>query len=192
MAQELLKRLETAIANNHKQTYINTIFDFTDNDILSLTEDEINTIFTSSQKINIGNIGELFDSITNEGYFCLNNALNGINELNNALMCRFYFGLYINLFQIKNEKYASALMHQGVAYTLLSNLGVNSLSNLESAIELHKIARGIFVPDSPDHASAMLNEATARQILAEMGVASKINLESGIELCKTASVMSTA
>ncbi|NOR49199.1 MAG: hypothetical protein GQ533_14350 [Methanosarcinaceae archaeon] len=67
MTQELLKKLETAIANNHKQAYIDTIFDFTDNDILSLTEDEINIIFALSRKINIGNIGEFFNYITDEG-----------------------------------------------------------------------------------------------------------------------------
>jgi len=184
MTQELLKKLETAITNNHKQAYIDTIFNFTDDDIFSLTEDEINIIFALSRKINIENIGEFFDCITNEGGFCLKNALGGVNELNNALLCRFYFGLYINLFQEKNEQYASILMQQGVAYTLLSDLGVSSRSNLESAIELYKTARAIFEPETPSHAGAMMNEANARQRLADIGVESKENLESAKTLYK--------
>ena len=134
----LLGKLETCIQNNDTKTFIDSIFDLTDGDIISLTDNEVNRIFSISNQINMENVNEFFEYIENEGIYCLSNATNGFDELNNALLGRFYFGLYINLLKKNDEKLASSMFHKGMACTLLSNLGVNTQTNLEMSVGLYK------------------------------------------------------
>ena len=180
----LLGKLETCIPNNDTKTFIDSIFDFTDADIIPLTDDEANRIFSISKQINIENGNRIYKYLERKGVYCLNNANSGVDELNNALLGKFYFGLYINLINRCDEKLALALLNKGVACSILSNLGVNTQANLEISIELYKSAQEIFSHDSTYYATALMNEATARQTFAEMGVKAQKNLKIAIRLYK--------
>ena len=182
----LLGKLEACVPNNDTKTFINSIFDLTDEDIISLTDDEVNRIFSVSKQINMKNVDEFFSHLESQGGYCLNNATNGVNELNNALLGKYYFGIYVNLLKKSDEKLASAMLHKGVACSILSDLGISAQSNLETSVKLYKEAQDIFQKNSTEYAGALMNEASARQTLAERGGQTQENLKSAVRLYREA------
>ncbi|TFH38824.1 MAG: hypothetical protein E4G94_11785, partial [ANME-2 cluster archaeon] len=184
--EAFIEKLENAFEKGDKKTFIDLIFDLSDDEIVSLKDDDLNRIFKLSNLANIGNVDELSGFFENEGVNYLDNALQGLNEFNNAFLAKWYFGLYLSLFPEKNEQYASALLHKAVACSLLSDYGRNPKINLIEAIKLYKAAQQIFQDGSADYARALMNEANARQTLAERGSEPQQNLQEAIKLYKAA------
>ena len=178
----LLGKLETCIPNNDTKRFIDSIFDLTDEDIISLTEEELNRVFSISKQINMENVDEFFEYLEDEGDYCLNNSRNGIDEFNNAILGKFYSGLYIILSKKRDEKLGLALLNKGFACHLLSYFGVETIANIEISLKLYKEAQEIFPKDSTDYARVLIYEANTRLRLAKMGVQTHENLEKVIKL----------
>ena len=194
----LLGKLETCIPNNDTKLFIDSIFDFSDEDIVSLTEEELNRIFSISKQINMENVDEFYEYLWDEGDLFLEKAVNGLDELNNSLLSRFYFGLYISLFKENNKKlsstkifheyidYANAAVNTGIARVLIAEKGVEVYNNLKYSIQLFQIAKKTLPSNSIDCARAEMNEGIARSDLADIGVDEYKNLKYSIRLHKRA------
>lgn len=81
-----IEKLKNAISDNDNKTFIDLIFDLSDDEIVSLKDDDLNRILEFCKQINVGHLDELFGFLENEGHNCINNALNGLNEFNNAFL----------------------------------------------------------------------------------------------------------
>ena len=64
------------------------------------------------------------------------NALKGIDELNNSLLSKFYYSLFISLCETNKENVKSALGNNAAAYFKLAEMGIDSRGNLETAARL--------------------------------------------------------
>lgn len=182
--EAFLHQLESSIANNDKKLFIDIIFDLPTDVIVSFTQEQFSHIISISNLISLQQVDELFDFLESEGTFFLKNALNGIDELDNSFLSKFYYNLYVSLCKNNKWKVKRVLVDYAIACNKLAELGVNSKENLEIAICLYEKAKEILLNTSADYAIVLINESNARTILAEMGVNSRKNLEVAIHLCK--------
>ena len=182
----LVEKLEAAVINKDKKAFINIIFDFTVDDIIALNDNEFDRILYISNELKIENVDEFFEYLQDEGSFNLDNAMNGVNEFNSILICRFYYELYIHLWMKHDIKFASALSNGGIAYSLLSEMGTNAVFNLKTAMHLFQDAQKIFPQTSTSYASTAMNEGNTRLRLAERGVDTEENLNVAVKLYQDA------
>src|SRR5659263_236419 len=182
----LVEKLEAAVINKDKKAFINIIFDFTVDDIIALNDNEFDRILYISNELKIENVDEFFEYLQDEGSFNLDNAMNGVNEFNSILICRFYYELYIHLWMKHDIKFASALSNGGIAYSLLSEMGTNAVFNLKTAMHLFQDAQKIFPQTSTSYASTAMNEGNTRLRLAERGVDTEENLNTAVKLYQVA------
>src|SRR5659263_206541 len=182
----LVEKLEAAVINKDKKAFINIIFDFTVDDIIALNDNEFDRILYISNELKIENVDEFFEYLQDEGSFNLDNAMNGVNEFNSILICRFYYELYIHLWMKHDIKLASALSNGGIAYSLLSEMGTNAVFNLKTAMHLFQDAQKIFPQTSTSYASTAMNEGNTRLRLAERGVDTEENLNVAVKLYQDA------
>ena len=182
----LVEKLEAAVINKDKKAFINIIFDFTVDDIIALNDNEFDRILYISNELKIENVDEFFEYLQDEGSFNLDNAMNGVNEFNSILICRFYYELYIHLWMKHDIKFASALSNGGIAYSLLSEMGTNAVFNLKTAMHLFQDAQKIFPQTSTSYASTAMNEGNTRLRLAERGVDTEENLNTAVKLYQDA------
>ncbi|MCQ1537228.1 hypothetical protein FTO70_16405, partial [Methanosarcina sp. KYL-1] len=180
--EAFLHQLESAVTNNDKNLFIETIFDLPADVIVGFTKEEFSHIISISGLINLQQVDELFDFLENEGFFFLEKVSEGINELNNSLLGRFYYSLFISLSGNNKERVKSALINNAVACCKLAEMSVDSRANLETAVYLCDEAQKIFPKTGSDYAYALVNEGNARKALAEMGVGSIANLEKAVVL----------
>ena len=168
-------KLETCIPNNDTKTFIDSIFDLTDEDIVSLSNNEINRIFSISKQINMENTDKFFEYLDEKGHYFFKKSQIGLDEINNNnIICIFYFGLYTNLCCVENDKLATILYHMGEA--------CYRLSYFENAIILFEEAKEIFLPDSQQYLDVLLGEGITRQSLANNGIEPQKNLEIAIKI----------
>ncbi len=69
-----LDKLSEAVRNGDNSSFINTIFDFLDEDIIELTEEEFEDILKYSTKIKIDGVKEFFDFLFEEGLRAIQNS----------------------------------------------------------------------------------------------------------------------
>ncbi len=180
--QAFLSQLESAVKNNDKSLFIETIFDLPFSIIVSFTEDETSKILYLSKKVNLQNVHELFTFLNNEGLFFQQNALEGVDELNNFLLSKFYFNLCICFFSGKEDKIKFVLEEAVISYCRLAEIGVESRNNFEKAISLCIESRELFPHKSANYAEALMHEGNARQGLADMDVDAEYNLKKALSL----------
>jgi hypothetical protein len=178
--EAFLRQLECSIANKDKRMFIETVFDLPADVIVGFTQEEFSHVLNISRQIDIHDVEDLFSFLLSEGAFYQKNVKNGIDELNNSLLSRFYYSLFISLSGNDKQKLKYALITNSLVCLKLSALGVDSRENLETVIRFSIDARRIFSKTSIDYAVALVNEGSARQSLAEMGIDSKKNFENSI------------
>lgn len=180
--EALFHQLESSIANNDKKLFIDIIFDLPADVIVGFTKEEFSQVLSISRQIDLHNVDDLFSFLLSEGAFYLKKVLDGIDELNNSFLSRFYYSLFISLSGNDKQKLKYALINSTFAYFKLAELGVDSRENLETVICFSRDARRIFSKTSTDYAVALVNEGSARKTLAEMGIDSRENFENSIRL----------
>jgi tetratricopeptide (TPR) repeat protein len=184
--EAFLHQLESAVTKNDKKVFIETIFDLPPDVVVGITEEEFSRVISLSRLVSLQQVDELFNFLEDEGLFFLQKVLEGNDELNNSLIGRFYYSLFISLAGNNKQRAKSALINNAVACCKLAEIGVDSKENLETAIRLYRDAQEIFPKKSADYALALMNEGPARKTLAEIGVDSKENLEIAIRLYRDA------
>lgn len=81
----------------------------------------------------------------------------------------------------ESEGYGGALINKATALSDLAELGVNSIENLQLAVETYDKALKTLHPESPIYGVALMNKAVALGILAELGVNPVENLRLAVE-----------
>jgi hypothetical protein len=184
--EAFLLQLEYVITNNDKKAFIETIFDLPVDIIVGITEEEFSHVISLSKLINLQQVDELFYFLENEGRFFLEKTFEGKDELNNSLISRFYYSLFISLAGNNKKRIKSALIDNAVACCKIAEMGINSKENIQIAVRLCRDAQEILSKTSSDYARALINEGNARKTLAEMGINSKENLETAVKLHRDA------
>jgi hypothetical protein len=184
--EAFLRQLEYAVANSDKKLFLDTVFDLPADVIVGFTEEEFSRIVTTSKQINLFDVDELFDFLNLEGLISLKNALDGVNELNNFLLSRFYYSLSISLVGNNIQVLTPALLNSSLACCKLAEMGIGRRENLGRALHFCGIAKKILPKESVDYAGAFSTEGLARLRLGEMGIANRENFEAVIFCCDTA------
>ena len=166
--------------------FAQTIYELPADVIVGFTKEELSRITYFSKLFNSQKMDRLFNFLKIRGSYFQKSALNGINELNNYLISKFYFSVCISLSENNKEKIKNILVDNAIACCTLAEMGINSRENLETAIRFYETAQEIFPKTSVDYASVLMNEGVSRSILASMGVDSRRNLETAIRLYWTA------
>ena len=180
--EAFLHQLESSLANSDKKLFAKTIYDLPADVIVGFTKEEFSRIIYISHHFSSPKVDRLFHFLEKNGSSSLNNALKGIDELNNSLLSKFYYSLCISLSENNKEKVKRALVNNAIACDKLAKMGIDSRENLETAVSLCGKARQIYPQKSADYARALGNEGIARLSLAEMGIDSRENLETAVSL----------
>jgi len=93
--EAFLRQLESAVANNDKKLFIDTIFDLPADVILSFSKDEFLRIMNVSSQIYLDDADELFGFLDKNGLFFIQNGLNEVDEFNDFTISKFYYNLLI-------------------------------------------------------------------------------------------------
>jgi tetratricopeptide (TPR) repeat protein len=199
-----IAKLETAVLNKDKKSFIDLIFNLSQDNIVNFTQDKFSHIMEICRCIDISDIDELFDFLKNESDFFWGNALEWSrtlprdeddkvvrddnnplawnNSLTNYLLCKFYFSLIISLFDNDKEKTKVALVYNPIACGTLAEMNIDTSENLKDTVHFCNKAKDIFKTNIPVFVGILLNEGTARSRLAEMNINREENLKEVVNL----------
>jgi hypothetical protein len=178
--EAFLHQLESAVTNNDKKSFTKIIYDLPADVVVGFTKEEFLRVIYSSHQFSTQKMDRLYNFLENKGQISLKAALNGVDELNNCLLSKFYYSLYISLSENNKEKIIRVLIKNTVACGKLAEMGIDCKENFETVVSLCSKARQIYPPKSADYAGALMNEGIARSKLADLDVDSKENLEVAI------------
>ena len=108
--EAFLHQLESSIANNDKKLFAKTISDLPADVIVGFTKEEFSRIIYISHQFSSQKMDRLFNFLEIKGLFFLKNALKGVDELNNYLLSKFYYSLYVSLSENNKEKVKRVLV----------------------------------------------------------------------------------
>ncbi len=180
--EAFLHQLESSAINKDKRLFAKTIYNLPADVIVGFTKEEFSRIIYISHQFSSQKMDRLCNFLEIKGSSFLKNALKGINELNNSLLSKFYYSIFISLCETDKEKVKIALGNNAIVCIMLAEMGVDSKENLEIAICSCRTAQEIFPKTSVNYISVLTNEGNARVRLAEMGIASREHLETAIHL----------
>ena len=181
--EAFLRQLESSAANNNKNLFAKSIYILPADVIVGFTKEEFSRIIYITHQFSSPKMDKLSNFLEIKGLFFLKNALKEVDELNNCLLSKFYYSLYVSISENNIEDVKRVLVKNAVACGKLAEMGIDSRENIETAIRLCGDARKIFSKTSVDYALALMNESNARKILAEMDIDNRENLETAISLC---------
>ncbi|AKB32427.1 hypothetical protein MSSIH_1737 [Methanosarcina siciliae HI350] len=180
--EAFLHQLESAVTNNDKRLFAKTIYDLPADVIVGFTKEEFSRIIYISHHFSSQKTDRLSNFLEIKGLFFLKNALKGVDELNNFLLSKFYFSLFVSLSENDNEKVKRVLFNTVAACVNLAEMGIDITENLEITVRLCEVAKEMFHKTSTGYFTALISEGDARQKLSEIGVNSMENIEIAIQL----------
>lgn len=176
-----LNKLKDSVIKRDKRSFIGSIYDFSEEDIIRLTEQEFKEIQECCTKIKLNELKDLLYFLLDEGILVLSNS-EIERDKENALVGRFYLSIFLKLY-LENDKYtAIAKINLGFALGKLVDLGIEQKKNLEESIKLCTEAKTIFPKGSSNYANATTNQGIDYLTLAKLGIDSKKNLEQSKKL----------
>lgn len=176
-----IDKLIDTVVKGDKSYFIHCIHDFSEEDIIGLTDQEFEKILEYCAKIKIKGVDEFFEILIFEGNQALENSrIDQIKE--NALKARFYLSILLVLYSKRDSFFAAAMESIGITYTQFAEFGIEPEKNLERSIKSFKEARKIFQKNTLDYARATRNLGGSYGRLAEFGVDPKKNLGIAIKL----------
>ena len=154
-------------------------------DVLKLSEDEYQEIMSFAQQMEMeGFIRD--DSFFEFLYYIAHEYLKLAERgwkgevRQSAFLSLFYNSLFLNLCPIRNEIFASSLMHKGFSLRILAEQGVNTIKNLEESLKCYDEAEPIRKSTQLSYAGLLLNKGVSLSRLAEQGVNTIENLKESI------------
>ena len=176
-----IDQLRDAVINSDQSSFIHIIHDFSEDDIIRLTEGQFEEVLKCCAKIKLNRIKEFSNFLHEEGLQAIvNSDTDKVKE--NALIARFYLSLVLTMYSKHDEYFANITMHLGLSYLKLAEFGVEPITNLEASIKLQQEVRDILPKESLDYAGATLNLGNAYENLARLGIEPLDNLEESIKL----------
>ena len=176
-----IDNLRDAAIKRDKSSFIDSIFDFSEEDIVRLTEHEFKNVLKYCAMIKLKRVNELLCFIFDEGLRALDDSEIKRDKENNVIS-RFYFSIFLNLHLEHDDYFARAAGNLGYTLTKLAHLGMNPINNVKESIKLHQETRKIFPENSLSYADSILAQGYAHIILGELGVYPKNNFEKSIRL----------
>lgn len=183
-----IDKLRDSIISADKNNFIDSIFDFSEEDIIGLTEQEFKEIIESSSKIKLDGIEEFFKFLFDEG----THALNPENEYikMNILISRFYLSIFLALYSKQDRNYAIVAVDLGRVHRMLAEIGVDPKKNIGLAIKFHQEVRKKFRRKDLEYIAATSNLGIDLNMLADLGVDPEKNLIDSIKLQEEACALS--
>lgn len=186
--EAFLNQLEYSIATNDKRLFAKNIYDLPADVIVGFTREEfsrviyISHLFGSQEMNELCNLNELCNFLKARGSVSIKKALNGIDELNNFFLGKFYCSMYLSLSECEIEKAKYIFIDYATACGKLAEMNIDSEENFELAISFYGKSQQLFPKDSLFYARALMDEGNIRVILAEIGIDSINNLKIAIRL----------
>ena len=165
MIKSFPDQLESAVTNNDKKLFIDTIFDLPADVILSFSKDEFLRIMNVSSQIYLDDADELFGFLDKNGLFFIQNGLNEVDEFNNFTISKFYYNLLIALAGYNTQRVKFAYIYGATACCNLANMNFDVIENLKLGISLYQLSQEIFLVANEFYNSALMNEGIARSAI---------------------------
>ena len=163
-----LNRLKDVAIRQDKRGFINAIYDFTEEDIIRLTEQEFDDAQEYCTKIKLDGVDEFFAFLYEE---LLQHVADG-TEYNKEelLIIRFYLTIIL-ITQSEYDEYSSSIaINLGNVHQELAELGINAEKNIRKSIELCKYTREIEPEKSKKCMVATTNMGVSYVRLADIGI----------------------
>lgn len=174
-------KLRESIIKRDKRGFINSIHDFSEEDIIGLTEQEFEEIQESCTKMKLDGVEDFFDFLSREGVQKIENSeFEHVAE--NLLIARFYLTIYIRLRSGHDRYSAVNAIILGSVLQKLVELGIEPEKNLKQSIELHQDIRRHFPEKSIEYIGATTNLGIDYVFLADFGFDPEKNLKESIKL----------
>jgi hypothetical protein len=180
-----ISKLKDSVNKRDRIAFIDIIHDFSDDDIIRLTEQDFEEIVRCCSKIKLAGIEEFLIFLFYEGVRALKNSEKDFMK-ENTIIGRFYFSIFLNLILKSDINFAGATMNLGIVHLYLGELGIEPEKNLKKSIELQKEAKKMFPKNSMDYGNINVNQGIAHIRLAELGIEPEKNLRESIKLQKEA------
>ncbi len=180
--ESFLHQFELSLTNRNKRFFAKIIYNLPADVIVGFTKEEFSRIICISHHFRLQKMDKLSNFLEDKGLFSLKKALKGIDELNNYLLSKFYYSVYVSLSENRIEKTRHVLINNAVACDKLADMGIDSMANLETAVQIYSDVKEILPQTNVDYAHVLYNEGIARLKLADMGIDSRENLETAVQL----------
>ena len=178
-----IDRLRDAFLIRENSIFIDSIYDFSEEEIVGLTEQEFNEILEYCSKIKLDKDSrtKILIDFGNKGTQALENATIGqVKE--NILIGRFYLSIILSLHLQRDINVSGAILNLGIAHKMLAELGIDSEKNILQSIILFQKTVEIFPEKSTFSAMVMANMGHAHLKLMELGIDQIKNIEKCIKL----------
>ena len=176
-----IELLKDTIVKEDKIGFINIIHNFSEVDILKLTELEFKEIKECCSKMNFDGVRELLIFLYNEGMNAWEKSKNEFMK-ENLLLSKFYFTMLLEFYHKYDLAYANATIALGTVNQELAEIGVNSENNIVDSIEQYQNIRRRFPRKTTEYISATMSLGIDYVILADFGFEPETNLNKSIKL----------
>lgn len=176
-----LNRLREAVIKGDKRSFIDSIHDFSEEDIVDLTEQQCEDISKWCSKIKLNGVEEFFDFLLDEVEQAIEKSITE-QAKENSLIGRFYSSIFMALRPKHDIIFAKVSMNLGIIHINLAELGIDAKKNLEESIRLQQESQKMFPKKSLDYAISVMNQGVAHLRLGELGIDAKKNFEECIKL----------
>lgn len=177
----MIYKLRDSIIKRDKRDFINCIHDFSEEDIIGLTEQEFEEIQESCSKMKLDGVEEFLDFLSIEGVQEFKNFENGF-VIDNLLIARFYLTIFLRLRSGHDRDYAINAYILGSVFQKLAELGIEPEKNLMHSIELHQNIRRHYSEKSLEYIAGTTNLGIDFVFLADFGIEPEKNLNESIKL----------
>lgn len=184
-----IDKLKDAVITGDKSRFIHNVFNFSNKDIIGLTEQEFKEVLECCFKIELDVIQEFSNFLLEEGMQALRIPEDEYKK-ENLLIARFYYSFFL-IFPLNHDRdFAWVTIELGKVYRKLAELGIDSKKNLEQSVKLIQECRRRFRENNLEYVVATSQLAISIQILADLGIESIENLNKSIRLLEEASTLS--
>ena len=175
-----IDRLRDVSTRQDKQGFINAIYDFSEEDIIRLTEQEFGFVQESCTEIKIDGVSEFFTFLSEEVAQYGDYAIEPTKEA--LLIIRFYLTIILRTRLVCDRYSTINATFLGAAHRELAELGINSEKNILTSIELYKGVRASAPEKSNEYMIATTYLGASYVSLADIGIDTKKNIEQSIKL----------
>ncbi|MCK9597306.1 hypothetical protein M0R19_09045 [Candidatus Pacearchaeota archaeon] len=181
--KKILNDIENSVDNNDVIKFSNIILNLSNNDIISLTYQDIKKICEWVKNFSFEEIPEFIQYLNRQGNTSFLDAKNGEMLEVNARIARFCLLCSIHEQSYDTNKLGYLRHNAAVSCNILADLGIESIENLNESIFLSRENQRLFSIFTNYHIHAITAECDARLSLAELGIDVEENLIKSINLC---------
>ena len=186
------EKLKMIVEKEDAREFSNFLLELKREEILKLSGKEYDEILKLCGKLK-GNKKLLQEKFLSVYYYKgaghLKKAMGGKNSIENALISKFCFNLFLSLLFSGNLAYAEMLTNKGSSLIILAEQGIETESNLKESVKCFEEAAQIFQIEKSDLnlAKSVMNKGNSLRILADMGIDTENNIKNALNCFDEAS-----